>query len=80
MKLEKELKKWSKTPKLELLLELLIDYCNHNKIDEEVLVELRHKFKLLKYMSKDLESLAELACKIAESVEAIEDQTDHLLS
>lgn len=78
--LNKELKRWGKDPKLESLLEILIDYMNQEKGDPTAIKELRHHFKLVKNMSKELELLMELAARIAESVEALEDQSEHLLS
>jgi len=78
--LNKQLEEWAHDPKLESLLELLIDYMNEENGDATAIEELRHHFKLVKNMSKELEALMELAARIAESVEALEDQTEHLLS
>lgn len=78
--LNKELNAWAKNPKLESLLELLIDYLNSQDKNHKAIIELREKFKLLKDLSKDLETMAELTAKMAESIEALEDQTEHLLS
>ena len=78
--LNRELAKWAKEPKLEALLGLLIDYLNEQNPNHKAIAELREHFKLSKDLSKELEALAELAARVAESVEAIEDQTEHLLS
>ena len=59
--LNKELDKWAKDPKLESLLEILIDYLNEHNRKNAAVEELRQKFKLLKDMAKDLDVLAELA-------------------
>ena len=78
--LNEELERWAEDPKLEALLELLIDYLNETSPRNSAVEELRNHFKLTKNISKELEALMELAAKVAESVEALEDQTEHLLS
>lgn len=76
--IHKELERWTTEGDLESLLDIVEKYLEEEGLSPTAIDDIKEGLQLKQKLLEQVEALRELACRVAEEVEAVEDAVEHM--